>query len=329
MPFYKALDYITNDDIYAFDFILEHQSTGQKYEDVLWHYPRTGIGYSRWTLGNNDVLGNAHTLYSAIMIPFGSRRRTIMAGIRPSAGIAYLPLIFDVSENHLNRAIGSKLNIYMNMSVDCYITLYRSLELVLDAGLTHFSNGKTRSPNYGINLASMSAGLYYHFQPESEDLTTDFSISQIPPIPKKYIHSVNISAGPKVYDDLKGNRYLSTTFSYSLERSISHSGRAGIGADFFYDGSIKEGLNDEGNPNAGFHDLVRFGIHASGSLQYRRTIAGLQAGYYLYSKYKVLTSLYTRISLHHQITERITAGVCLRSHFGKADSFEYGIGYTW
>ena len=38
--------------------------------------------------------------------------------------------------------------------------------MVLEAGATHFSNGKIRSPNYGINAGTFSLGVNYRFNDE-------------------------------------------------------------------------------------------------------------------------------------------------------------------
>jgi hypothetical protein len=329
LPVYKALDYIITDDVYAIDISLERRASGDNFQDELWNFPKSGIGYSVWSLGNDEVLGKAHTLYASISIPFSARQKRVSPGIRAAAGAAYLSRKFDVVDNHLNRAIGSDFNIYMNLSAECLINLNKSVDLIVDAGLTHFSNGKTRSPNYGLNAAAVSAGIYYNFHPAAAQIISDPGSPEVHQVPKKYFHSIGISAGRKVYDNLAGNKYLSSTFSYSLERYTSHSGKAGLGADLFYDGSIDAGLSEKGRPDNSLTDLVRFGIHASYTLQYRKMSGGLQLGYYLYSKYTVLTNLYTRIILQYRVASRINAGASIRSHFGKADALEYGITYTW
>lgn len=325
LPFYKAVDYLVEEGIYSFDIFLQQQSVGKHFQDELWNYPRTGAGYSVWSLGNDDVFGKAHVLYAQIQVPFKNSFRKVRLGTMASVGAAYLPKSFDVKHNHLNRAIGSHLNIYMSIAAYCNINLTNNFEFVLDAGLTHFSNGKTRSPNYGINAATLAAGLNYSFAPDITYATS----AEKPPVPGKYFHSVTITGGRKVYDYLTGEKYISTTISYGLERYLTHSGKAGFGADLFYDGSIIAGMAEEGNNNSEFADQLRFGVHGSYALQYRKTQAGLQLGYYLYSKYRVLTNLYTRIFLSYFLTENVNAVLSIRSHYGKADSFEYGIGYTW
>lgn len=326
LPFYKALDYLIEEDLYAFDIAFSFPATGKDHWEKLYNFPRPGFGYTFWTLGNHEVLGNAHAIYGFISLPVFRKSKALRFSIQPSAGAALIPLRFDVLENHLNRAIGSSANIYIRLGFDARARLTSRTELILEAGTTHFSNGKTRSPNYGINTGSISFGLNYLFN-QNNYVKTD---PEILPFSKEFIHSVFFSAGPKVYDNLLNNRYVSSTLSYNLERYVKHTGKAGLGADIFYDGSISEALMDEtGVPEKDIKNLIRIGIHGSYTLRYKRFMGGLQIGHYVYSRYRVLTNIYNKITLQFMLTGNITASASIRSHWGKADALEYGIGYTW
>jgi len=152
----------------------------------------------------------------------------------------------------------------------------------------------------------------------------------MPEFGKKYVQSVVYSAGLKVYDNLLGNKYLATSCSYNIERRVSLKRKFGAGADFFYDGSIKEALaSTDGTPEKDFAKLIRVGVHASYAIRYKQMVLGMQLGHYLYSKYIVLTPVYFRISVQYMVTENLAAGVSIKSHMGKADTLEWGIGYSW
>lgn len=326
LPFYKALDYLIEEDLYAFDIACSLPATGKDQWEKLYNYPRPGLGYTFWTLGNREVMGNAHAVYGFINIPVTSRTKAIRFSIQTSAGAAFIPMKFDIRENHLNRAIGSSANIYIRLGFDARAKLTPRTEMIIEAGTTHFSNGKTRSPNYGINTGSLSFGMNYMFN-QKNFIVAD---PELTPFSKELIHSILLTAGPKVYDNLLNNKYISSTLSYNIERHVRRSGKAGLGADLFYDGSIAEALTDE----AGGHDndiakLLRIGLHGSYTLRYKRFMGGFQAGYYVYSKYTILTNIYNKISLQYMVSDNIIASASIRSHWGKADALEYGVGYTW
>jgi hypothetical protein len=56
---------------------------------------------------------------------------------------------------------------------------------------------------------------------------------------------------------------------------------------------------------------------------------GIQIGHYLYSQYTVLTKVYSKISVQYLITEHLLGSVAIKSHMGKADCLEWGVGYYW
>jgi hypothetical protein len=327
LPFYKALRYLTKDDIYAFDLSVSFPTYGNNYWEKLYRYPRQGIGFSCWSLGNNDVFGKAYALYSFINIPFFRHPDKLSFNYQFSFGAAYLPKIFDIQKDHLNRAIGSHTNIYIHIGIDGKITILPHCQLVIDAGVTHFSNGKTRSPNYGINAGSFSLGLNYIFNNKGAIILDP----EIPMIDKRYAQSVIYSAGTKVYDNLLGKKYFISSVSYNLERILTHKRKIGLGADLSYDGSISEALaGEDGTPERDFNRLIRFGLHASYGVRYKKLVMEIHIGHYLYySKSTVLTPVYNKISVQYLFTRKLLGSISIKSHMAKADCLEYGIGYYW
>jgi hypothetical protein len=326
MPFYKALNYLAKDDIYAFDLSVSFPTYGKDFWEKLYRNPRTGIGYSYWTLGNDKVFGRAHALYGFMNISLYKPSEKLSVNYQISFGGAYLTRIFDITDNHLNRAIGAHANIYIRLGIDCRIKIIPNGDLVVEAGATHFSNGKTKSPNYGINTGTFSIGFNYL-------LNNPLNKTDDPVIPKpekKYVQSIIYSAGAKVYDNLNGKRYFVSSVAYNLERYLNVRRKIGLGADFFYDKAISEALAaKDGTPEKDFSKLVRFGLHTSYASRYKRASLGIQIGYYVYSKYTDLTNIYSRISGQYLITTNIIGSVGIKTHFGKADFIEWGLGYCW
>src|SRR5512133_1414991 len=82
LPFYKALDYLIEEDLFALDVSLSFPASGKDHWEKLFHYPRPGIGCSFWTLGNHEVLGNAHAIYGFISIPVIRKSQIISFNIQ-------------------------------------------------------------------------------------------------------------------------------------------------------------------------------------------------------------------------------------------------------
>lgn len=326
LPFYKALDYLIEEDIYAFDLSVSFPTYGKDYWEKIYRYPRQGLGLSCWSLGNNDVFGKAYVLYTFLNVPLTGFTGKFSINYQIAGGIAYLPKNFNVYTNHLNRAIGSQGNVYIHVGMDGKLELSSRFSLLIEAGFTHFSNGKTRSPNYGINAGTVSLGCNYIF---NEMLSVAHN-PEIPAVVKKYYQSVFFSAGVKVYDNLSDIKYLTTSLSYNLERAISLKRKLGLGADLSYDGSIREDLSGEdGMTSEEFNKFIRFGMHASYAVRYKQLVMGIQAGYYLYAKSIVITPVYNKISLQYLLPRNLAVSIAVKSHMAKADCFEYGLGYYW
>jgi hypothetical protein len=207
LPLYEALDYLIKDDICAADISVRFPSRKKDYWDKLYRYPVTGAGFSYWSLGNNEVFGHAAALYGFIALPLVKPVTKWAFNYQISTGAAYLPKTFDVSQNHLNRAIGAHMNIYMRLSADARYRFTGNSEIVLEAGASHFSNGKTRSPNYGINAGTVSLGINYRFNP-------DYLEEKEEPVPspdRKYLQTLAFSGGRKVCDNLLGNKYFASS----------------------------------------------------------------------------------------------------------------------
>jgi hypothetical protein len=326
LPFYDAVSYMMQDEIYGFDVSASFPSYGKDYWEKLYNYPRTGAGFSYWTLGNDEVFGKSFSLFSFINIPLLKSKEKFSFNCQVSAGGAWLTKRFDLNDNYLNRAIGSHANIYIRLSIDGKIKLSPCCEMVLETGTSHFSNVKNKSPNRGINAASVSLGINYLFFKNG----TAIQEPEIPVIRRRFYQSVAISAGSKVYDNLLNKKYFVSSLYYNLERSINHKSKIGLGTALFYDGSISEALaSEQEKTDKEFSDLIRFGLHGSYSLRYKQLILGIQAGYYLYSKYTDLTRIYSRFSLQYLLTEHIAGFTGLKTHYGKADFLEFGLMYYW
>jgi hypothetical protein len=326
LPFYKELSYLIKDDIYAFDISLYRPADGKDYWEKLYRYPGQGVGFSCWNLGNNDVFGNAYIIYSFLNIPLLKFTQNFSLNYQLAAGGAYIPKAFDIYDNHLNRAIGSHMNLYIHLGLNGRITISPRSEVTIEAAITHFSNGKTKSPNYGINIGAFSFSFNYLFN-KNNFIMHD---AEIPAFQKHYVQSVIFSSGLKVSDNLLDRKFLTSSISYNIERAYSIKRKIGLGTDFSYDGSIREGLaNKDGAPEQDLGKLLRVGLHSSYAIRYKQMVMGIHIGYYLYSKYTVLTRVYNKISVQYLLPRNFSVNIAVKSHMAKADCLEYGIGYYW
>jgi hypothetical protein len=154
---------------------------------VLHNYPSIGLTFYYSGFGNDSIsaeLGKVFALYPFINFPITpgeSSRLTFKLGV----GVSYLTNKFDPKENYHNYAIGSHVNASINLSFEYRQRIVDRLHWVTSAGLTHFSNGATRSPNMGINILSAATGLSWYLAPPKKH------------IDKKFAGYIRIGASPR------------------------------------------------------------------------------------------------------------------------------------
>lgn len=75
---------------------------------------------------------------------------------------------YDPDTNPHNRVIGSRVTAYINADFYLNWRLNRQMDLNAGVSLTHFSNGNTKLPNSGLNVAGVNAGITYYINRPKE-----------------------------------------------------------------------------------------------------------------------------------------------------------------
>ncbi len=323
-PHHKSIQYSITDAVRGIDLCLVRATNGAGYWEQLYRYPRYGIGYNWSQLGNTKVYGTGHSLYGFFKAPFIARDR-LSVNYAISLGLSYLNKTFEPAENPMNNAISSNLNVFVRFSGGLIYRLTDKLEISGDLNMQHYSNGKLKSPNLGINLVTTSLGLAYKINDAGQQPV----MPELPEITKKNRYSIIYSAGCKTFDDLADRYYFASSLSLHYDRILSHKFSAGGGADFFYNSSIRKAMAEHDNKEAKPGDLFRAGLHIGGAIYYNRLSMLIQAGYYLYKQYYYITPVYNRVGLRYRINDNILLNISLKSHHAVADFVEWGVGYTW
>lgn len=293
-----------------------------------WHhtyrFPEIGLSYSFHNPGNPEILGYGHafTGYGRFRI-FETRRTGLFYKLH--FGLAYLTKKFNADSNYYNIAIGSHLNVFGRLGIDYRYRISQDFHLKLGMQLSHFSNTSYARPNLGINLLSASLGIEFTpqisplplpelrkviFNPYWEfNLMTAFSAKEITPPGEK--------------------KYLTSSLSANIERRISAKHQLGIGYDFFFDASLAKQMTKLNHPTEGISDYFRNGFHISYGLRYNRVLFAFQVGRYIAEDFLPDSSIYNRLMLRIYGNKNLFFNISLKSHYGRADFSEFGIGYAF
>ena len=315
----------------AYELSLHHNTYGQHRWEVLHNYPSIGLTFYYSGFRNDSIsreLGRVFALYPYInfpIIPNENSKLTFKLGV----GVSYLTNKFDPKENYHNYAIGSHVNAAVNLSFEYRQRIFERLHWVNSIGLTHFSNGATRTPNMGINIFSVASGFSWYLK-RPKDLI-DYKLR-----PKNYLfefdgkrHFVTdyqYTLGFKDMSQQYGTHqyYFIHNVAGNLMLQLTERDRLGLGLEFVYDPSAKT-LHPEWNKP---RDYVKIG----GLLSYEMMLDRVSFMFNLGIRNNVPIPqkaflFYQKVGARYYFNESLFATLSFTTYDIKADFISFGLGY--
>ncbi len=324
LPHHNSIAFFLEERINTFDLKINKTTYGNKYWNQLYRYPVYGVGYYRSNLGNDDVFGYVNGFYSFFKAPIFGQTNKLNLSYQIAFGLSYITKIFDIETNYQNLAIGSHINIFLDFSLHSKIQITKKLALTNNIRFTHFSNGKIKSPNKGINLLTGSLGLYYQISNEIHPKT----IMKLPDINTKNEYSLIYAAGIKTISRYEQGNFFASSLIFDYNRNYSLKARWSIGADIFYDETNNE-IALKYEEETSDMDPFLFGAHLGHDLVLGNLSLTLNLGRYIYEPVEQLLPIYSRIGLRYRIKNKFIANLTLKSHGAQASFVEWGIGYVF
>ncbi len=320
-PHQSTMRHLTKGHFVMHHFALSGKAKGQFAWHQVYDFPEMGLNFLYTQLAYPEVLGEAYALFPHVLFRItGSDRFGVYA--RHGLGMAYVTRVFDLADNFRNNAIGSHFNIALNMSLESRWDFYPGLTFISGVSLTHFSNGRVKTPNKGINIPGLKLALAWNFLPEARD-AVDF-----PELPHErkpalvFLATGGISASYPPGSVLNRRMSLNTTATYPIGRKV----RLGAGYDFFRsEHRIKlPGEFDQ----TGFFSL--HGLHMAFQQDFSRMAFIIQKGVYIYDKHSFSETIYYhRAGFRYNVYRNFLLNLTLKTHFFKAETIEWGVGYVF
>jgi hypothetical protein len=285
-------------------------------------FPRIGIGILHGTTGSNQYLGKLTALYSFLHFPLIRTAKT-QTTFRLGAGAGWIQKPYDKVVNHKNLMIGTHLNACISLRLQSEWKLSQKLYANLGLAFTHLSNGSIKLPNLGLNIPAATIGIRHAL--------TDAPLpaeNKLRKAEKKTTYYIHVSGALKQTYPLESSIHLVKIANFELLRTISATGRVGTGVIISYDRSLS---NEIANAPTYIFDKSELQVQGSVYGSYEQVVGRLsfplQFGVYLYNKYMV-SRVFQMIGIRYCISDRFMVNMQLKTHFGKADYIQYGIGYT-
>jgi hypothetical protein len=302
-------------------------------------YPSYGIGFYSGFIGDPQIFGNPNALFGFINFPISKPFRRNAFNIEPALGLTYNLEPFNSETNPTNDAIGSRVTVYFNLNFGWTFKWTKEMDIVYGIDFTHFSNGRSNTPNWGLNMFGLNLGLRYHYNADEHKMNSDiYETRQLPARFKRPERKLNT----KVEDNQSVNVYLaggtvqtypenedqsfneeryytfSAVIDYQHKFNNMHSVSAGL--DYFYDGSLEARFPNDNSQ----YSLV--GIHGGYDFMfYKFTFAGHLGTYLTDNRGK--DPYFTRVALRYDLFDWSYAQVGLKTDGFAADWIEFGIGF--
>ena len=314
----------------AFEFSIARATWGKSQWEALYAYPDIGISVWYSPLGGFPELGSALACYPFVNFPL-FRWQSQSLNFRLGIGVGYLTNHFDRLENYRNFAIGSSLNFAGSLYMEYRREVSKWITLSAGAGLTHFSNGATKTPNYGLNIITATLGMSVHLSRPNPRLNKKI-------LPELYIFEfdgkrrLDLDAGLAVgYKDMSqqyGNSFLVYIFYANLFKQISWKSKFGIGVDLTYDLSDGFILDWNGKEYKGTYQLLKPGLSGAYQLLIGDLSFVFNLGVYLAGAEMSEGLVYQRLTMRYLITDGLFASLVLNSNWGRAEYVALGLGYS-
>ena len=316
-----SLQQFTRAHFPLYEFTLTKLTHGAKDWQRAYHNPDLGLSVFTTDFGKNELLGRGYALFPNITFHY-IRKKWMHANFRFGAGVGYIEKPFHRLTNYKNNAIGSHFNSTISILLETKFKLNPHTNLGIGLALNHFSNGSTKTPNLGINIATANLALAYTFAQKPVG-TIDSSNR----FKKHFEYFAVLCGGYKEIAPPGGIKYAVVNASLNIARVHSLRGKWGVGVDMMHDASINE-QNKRDSSSTNSLSVTQAGVTLGWEVIFGKISFPLQAGVYLYSNYKGNGVVYNRYGVRYHFHKNVFCNFSIKTHYAKADYFEWGLGYT-
>lgn len=312
----------------AFEINLGKETWGKQRWEAAYGYPIIGVAYWYSTLGNSEFLGRSNAVFPYINYPI-VRDLKHELNFRLGLGLGYLTKCFDPVTNYKYLAIGSHVNAAINLMAEYRWRMSPRMQVAAGISMMHFSNGSTKTPNYGINTPSVNLALAYRLSNENAYQNRKL----IPELykfefdgKKSVVLNLAKAIGYKDMGEEYGRTFMVYSFFGDVLTPLSFKSSAGIGFDFARDQSDPYFASLDKIKIKHKIELYRTGVSLAYQLKMSKLSYMFNAGLYVTGKMAPSFG-YFKFGLQYLVFKNIFATITFRSHLARADFIGLGVGY--
>lgn len=311
----------------GFLLAFNNKTDGSKEWHQYFNFPDYGISFQKVDY-KNEIIGKNYSI--GLHYNFYFLKRNLLLRVSQGVGLATNP--YDKESNNKNIVFGSKI-----LDNNYFLLQYQKQNLIGPIGLqtgfmlTHYSNGRFKAPNSGLNTYSFNFGLNYDFNQNYKQIVKDSLPNKATfrePIKFNAAFRTGRSEGPILG---LGQRQFYHIGLYSDKR-IGRKSAIQFGTDVFFSRYLRDYIkylvvvkpkDKIIDPNV---DYKRIGLFLGHELFINKLSLETQVGYYIYKPFDYEIDLYQRLAMKYYLTKNIFAGVGLKTHGARAEAVEFGLG---
>ena len=303
--------------------------TNKTYGEKSWHklfnYPDYGYYFIHQDY-KNIVLGQNYG--AGVFFNFYFLKRNLYLKI--AQGLAYNTNPADNETNNKNTAFGSSYLFNTNLFIGFKReNIFKNVGFQTGIVFTHFSNGRIKSPNSGINTYNFNFGLNYNIMAikPKVDTATVLSMKFLEPLRYNFVCRFGINENPIIGSGQKPFYHL----GMYVDKRINRKSALQLGSEVFFTLSKKEYIRyraiayPETNVDINT-DYRRIGVFLGHELFINKLSVETQIGYYVYDPFLFDGRIYDRIGAKYYINKNIFGGLALKTHGFLAEAAEFSIG---
>lgn len=306
-------------------FSFSRQTHGNKEWHSAYNFPDYG-GYFLYQDFNNSFLGESYAVGMHYNFYFLNRHLQF----KLAQGFAYVTNPYDKVENSKNKALGTSIvdntNIALSYKKD---NLFGKFGVQAGLLFSHYSNGRTKSPNSGINTYLLNVGINYDFDGEVKNVPDTIYRKKDWREPIRY--NVVLRSGVNESPVIGSGQYPFYHIGFYADKRLGRKSAIQLGTELFLTEYFKDFIRYKANaypelnidPNT---DYKRIGVFIGHELFVNRISLEAQMGYYVYEPYKNDISIYNRVGMKYYVTKNIFAGFTIKTHLFLAEALEFGVG---
>jgi len=321
LPHRSTMAHLVRGHAFGAELSVVLQTNGEKQWHHDFNFPEINLGVFYGDLGNRDVLGHAIGFTGGIYLPFFKRNGWSL-GTDLEVGLGYVTKHYDVITNPKNNAIGSHFNSIVGFGLQFEKKLVQHA-IGMKVSMTHLSNGAFQLPNLGVNLPFFAVSYAYYFKPLNT--FNEASVEREGQALKTWNFYTQLIVSAKQIYPTGGSTYGVVALTNYTHYKIKNKCILEAGVDFIYNESIvKYNQGDHGKDKN-----LQMGLYGAYVLPIHRFQILVGMGRYLYNPLDPAGMWYHKFGSRFKITDRLWANITIKSHWAKADYFEYGLTFRW